>query len=155
MTQQERQDAIRQIASLPEQIQAIIAGRPDSVLDKTYRPGSWTARQIIHHLADAHMHAYIRARITLTEDHAELKPYDQDVWARLQDASRGQVEPSLAILKGLHARLAVFFRTLPEEAYARTAHHPERGDLSLDDQLALYAAHGAKHLLNLRAAITS
>jgi hypothetical protein len=84
-------------------------------------------------------------KLTLTEEHPPLKPYDQDEWARLADAAL-PVEPSLAILRGLHQRWTALLCAIPEEGWARTAYHPERGEITLDDQLSLYAGHGANHV---------
>ena len=105
---------------------------------------------MIHHLADSNIQAYTRARLILTEDTPPLKPYHQDHWAALPDACEPPVEPSLAILEGVHARLVKFYRRLPEAAWTRTAFHPERGPLSMEALLALYAAHGEKQLGHIR-----
>jgi hypothetical protein len=143
-TAAERQQQIDRIEELPRRIEEAVRGLDDRQLDTPYREGGWTPRQVVHHLVDSHSNALIRMKLTLTEDHPPLKPYDQDAWAKLAD-SRLPVEPSLAILRGLHERWTALLRSLPEEAWARTAFHPERGDITLDDQLALYAEHGAKH----------
>ena len=154
MTPVERQDAIRKIEELPAQIDALLVGRTEADLDKTYGPGKWSARQLIHHLADSHMHAFIRTHFMLTEDKPTLKPYDQDAWAVLPDAT-GPIAGSLLILKGMHSRWTVFWKSLPDAAFARVGYHPERGDVTLDDFLRLYSGHGAKHLEHLRTALQS
>jgi hypothetical protein len=150
----ERREAIQKIEALAAQIEALIDGRPESDLDKTYREGSWTARQLIHHLAESHMHSYIRTHFILTEEKPPLKPYDQDLWSKLPDA-KIPVTPSVEILRGLHTRWTVFWKTLPEAAFSRTGYHPERADVSLDDLLRIYAGHGVKHLEHIRTAINS
>ena len=104
MTPAERQIAIEKIEALPAQLEQLIAGVSDAKLNKTYGAGKWTARQVIHHLADSHMHAFIRTRFIATLDHPTIQPYDQEAWAELPDAKTGPVEPSVQILKGLHAR---------------------------------------------------
>src|SRR5271157_3236298 len=155
MTPAERQMAIEKIEAFPAQLGQLVAGVDDAKLNKTYGERKWTARQVVHHLADSHLHAFIRTRFIATVDHPTIQPYDQEAWAELNDARSGPVEPSLQILKGIHARWGAFLRSLPEEAFARTAYHPERGELSLDDLVRMYAGHGAKHLEHIRTAIES
>jgi hypothetical protein len=152
MTPQERLEAIQKIEALPGQIEALVAGRSEQELDQTYGPGKWSARQVIHHLADAHMHAFIRTHFILTEEKPTLKPFDQNAWALLPSAL-GPVSASLAILKGMHARWAIFWRSLDEAQYARLGFHPERGDCTLESFLKLYSGHGVKHLEHIRLAL--
>jgi uncharacterized damage-inducible protein DinB len=150
MTPTERQRLIDDLAGLPAVLEAAIAGLTDAQLDTPYRDGGWTVRQVVHHLADSHINAFVRAKLIVTEDHPTLKPYDQDRWAELTDA-RLPVAPSLAILRGLHERCVVLLRSLPQPAWSRTAYHPEHGDMSLDDLLELYARHGSTHAAQIKA----
>lgn len=153
MTRSEREELIARIEALPALLRELIAGATDEELARPYRPGGWNSFQVIHHLADSHMNLFVRARLIITESTPPLKPYNQDEWAKLADASGQPLEPSLKILDGVHARLAPLFRSLPEEAWKRTAYHPERGPLSLESLLALYAGHGEKHLDHIRQGI--
>lgn len=148
-----RETLIQSIAALPAQIEAALSGASDSQLLQPYREGGWNARQVVHHLADSHMNAFIRCRLILTEDNPPLKPYDQDSWARLPDSCTGPLEPSLAILRGLHARWAQFFAALPEEAWTRQGMHPENGPMTLEGILKSYAAHGQRHLEHIQAGL--
>jgi len=153
MDQAERTRLIDELAGLPARVEAAIAGLTDMQLETPYRDGGWTVRQVVHHLADAHINGLVRAKLTLTEDHPTLKPYAQDSWAELAD-SRLPVAPSLAILRGVHERWVVVLRSLPETAWSRTAYHPENGEMSLDDQLVSYVRHGSTHadqLVGVRA----
>ena len=145
-----RDSLIQSIAELPAQIEAALTGATDAQLMRPYRAGGWNARQVVHHLADSHMNSFIRCRLILTEDTPPLKPYDQDAWARLADSCTGPLEPSLAILRGLHGRWAAFFRSLPEEAWTRTGLHPDNGPMTLAGILEGYAAHGQRHLEHIR-----
>lgn len=155
MTHAERQVAIQKIAALPAQLEAVIAGRTDADLNKNYGPGKWTARQVIHHLADAHIQAFVRMRLVATTDRPTLQPYDQDTWAKLPDSCTGPLEPSLEMLRGTQARMAAFLGALPVEAFDRTAFHPERGSMTLDDLVRIYSGHGEKHLGHIRTALNS
>jgi len=148
-----REELIAKIEALPAALRQLVAGATAARLDRPYRPGGWTSRQVIHHLADSHMHAYIRCRFILLENDPPLKPYDQNAWALLPDAAEGPVEPSLQILEGLHARWAAFFRNLPEDAWQRKGYHPEYGPVTLERLLETYAAHGEKHLNHIRAGL--
>jgi hypothetical protein len=151
MTKADRDPLIHKFAALPAQVRAAVAGASDAELDTIYRDGGWTIRQVVHHLADSHIHAFCRVRFILTESNPAVKPYGQDAWASIPDACKGPLEPSLQILEGVHARMAAFFRALPEEAWTRTAIHAERGVLSMETFLTLYSGHGEKHLQHIAA----
>jgi len=147
------EELISKIEALPGLVRAAVSGATDEHLARPYRAGGWNARQVVHHLADSHMNSFIRCRLIATEDNPPLKPYDQDTWATLADSLTSPLEPSLAILTGLHARWAAFFRGLPEEAWSRTGFHPDNGPMSLEQILELYTAHGERHLGHIRAGI--
>lgn len=153
MTQQERNACIERIEALPRLLRAAIAGASDGQLQRPYREGGWNSRQVIHHLADSHMMAFIRAKKVVAEDNPALQAYDQDVWAGHADGSSGPLEPSLSIIEGVHARWAAFLRSLPEEAWSRTAVHQERGPMTLEDLLRIYSGHGEKHIGHIKAGI--
>lgn len=146
----QRMVLISKIESLPALVRKAVEGASDSALDTPYREGGWTLRQVVHHLADSHLNAYLRTRLILTEDNPVLRPYNQDEWARLDDASRGPIEPSLRILEGLHERWTALLRSVPESAWERAATHPEYGATSLEGILRSYSRHGEDHLDHLR-----
>lgn len=141
----ERTAKIARIAACPPALRAAVADLTDEQLDTPYRDGGWTVRQVVHHLADSHANAYLRFRWVVAEDHPTLKTYDQDVWARFPD-SRMPIAPSLMIVDGLHERWTNFLSALPEEAWLRTANHPERGEISLEYLLDMYSDHGVNHV---------
>jgi len=142
---------IEALKALPTALREVVHGLSEEQLDTPYRDGGWTARQVVHHVADSHMHAYIRMRKIVAEDHPTIQPYDQNVWAAMADSVAGPIEPSLVILMGLHARWAMFLEQLPDEAWTRTALHPERGEVTLASMLATYAGHGTKHCGHIRS----
>ena len=149
-----RAAAIAQIAALPAALRAAVHDLDDAKLDTPYRDGGWTVRQVVHHVADSHVNAYVRCKLALTETEPPLKGYDEKSWAELADV-RLPLESSLQLLTGLHARWAACLRALPASAFARTGRHSERGPMTLDDLVALYAWHGrhhAAHVTTLRAA---
>jgi len=145
-----RGPAVAVIAELPTRLRAAVAGLTDAQLDTPYRPGGWTVRQVVHHVADSHLNAYIRLKFALTEEKPAIKPYDQDAWAGLAD-SRLPVEMSLATLDGVHARWTGLYRSLTDEQFGRTFRHPEIGTVTLDRQLQMYAWHGRHHVAHITA----
>ncbi len=148
-----RDKKIAQLEELPGLVEATVKGLEGAVLDSPYRAGGWTARQLVHHLADSHMNAFIRFKLAITEQQPTVKPYDQDEWSKLPDSVGFPVDASLQVLRGVHVRLVQLLRSLPEESWSRTVVHPERGRLSLDDLLEIYAGHGLKHVEHMRKAI--
>jgi hypothetical protein len=131
-------------------MRAAAAALPTTRLDTPYREGGWTARQVIHHVADSHMNAYIRFKLTLTEDTPPLKPYEESRWAELPDGKTEDPAISLSILDGVHHRLHRVLTTLGPADFARAAHHPEHGAVTLDWLLQLYAWHGRHHIGHLK-----
>ena len=145
LTTDQRTAKIARIAACPPALRAAVEGLSDEKLDTPYRDGGWTVRQVVHHVADSHANAYLRFRWVVAEDKTTIKTYDQDVWAGFEDMQM-PVAPSLTMLDGLHQRWVRFIETLPDEAWSRTAMHPERGEVSLEDFLNIYSEHGDKHV---------
>jgi DinB superfamily len=111
--------------------------------------------QNVHHLADSHMNSFIRMRLILTEDRPTLKPYDQDLWAALADSGTTALEESLTLLHGLHARWVRLFESLDEADWRRSGLHPENGEVTLEDILRIYAAHGQGHIDQISRALAA
>lgn len=145
MTKEERSVLIQKIKDLPANIEAAIKGLNDTQLDTPYRDGGWNPRQVVHHLADSHMNAYIRMKLTLTETKPSIKGYDQDAWAKLEDGKKMPIENSLGIVRSLHARWGYLLDHVKDTEWERPAHHSERGDLTLETFLNIYGNHGEKH----------
>lgn len=140
-----RAAAIEDVTALPRHLRAAVAGLTASQIDTPYRPGGWTVRQVIHHVADSHMHAFLRLKFALAETTPTIKPYDEQTWARFADTQL-PLDVSLALLDGLHARWAAVMLSLDEDAFARTFIHPERPEpVSLTRHLQIYAWHGRHH----------
>jgi uncharacterized damage-inducible protein DinB len=146
MTAQDRVAGVERLRRLPDLLEAAVRGLSDPQLDTPYRVGGWTVRQVVHHLADSHMNAFVRCKLILTEEHPTLKPYDQDRWALLVDAQRLPIASSLAIVRGLHERWCRLLDSLSDAHWVRAGQHPERGEVTLDSLLATYAGHGEKHV---------
>ncbi|HIG75047.1 MAG TPA: putative metal-dependent hydrolase [Bacteroidetes bacterium] len=141
---------IGQIAALPAQMREAADGLTEAQLDTPYRPSGWTLRQIIHHVPDSHLHAFVRFKWTLTEDQPVIKAYDEAAWAGLGDVQALPVGVPLAFLDALHARWVGLMRTLRPADWDRAFVHPV-GDrvLSLRYAAGMYAWHGRHHLAHL------
>lgn len=140
---------IDEIESFPARLRAVVGDLPPDVLDTPYRPGGWTVRQVVHHLADSHLHSIIRFKWTLTEDTPTIKAYFEDRWAELAD-SRAPIDTSLDLLEALHARWVVLLRGLDAEELDRAFHHPESDTrVRLRENVGIYAWHGRHHLAHV------
>ncbi len=144
-TPEQRARFIDAIAATPERLRRAIAGLSPQQLDTPYRPGGWTVRQVIHHVPESHMNAYIRFKLALTERQPTIKPYDEAKWAETEDARTTPIEVSLALLDALHHRWVILLRSLMPEDFQRQFTHPDLGVVPLDKSLAMYAWHGAHH----------
>lgn len=141
---------IKTIEAAPEKISETFKKLSPRQIDTPYREGGWTARQVLHHLADSHMHAYIRFKWTLTEDSPTIKAYNEKLWAETYEIAQ---DPALSVnlLKALHAKWVTLLKALKSSDYEKYFVHPETGkQVRLDRLLATYAWHGEHHLGHLR-----
>lgn len=145
----DRAGYIRTIAELPGQIAGVVAGLSAEQLDTPYRPDGWTVRQVVHHVPDSHVNAYIRFKLALTEEQPAIKPYNETEWAKLADSRVTPVEVSLQMLAALHARWADLLNSMQPSDFGRALYHPEHGVLTLDRMLAMYAWHSRHHLAHI------
>ena len=144
-----RQRAIEEIASAPEKIRAAVKGLNDAQLDTPYREDGWTVRQVVHHVPDSHLNAYVRLKLALTEEKPTIKPYDEDAWAKLADSKSTPIEVSLSLLSNVHDRWDRLWRSLKPEQFARLLIHPESGERTVDWLLFLYEWHGKHHTAHI------
>jgi uncharacterized damage-inducible protein DinB len=149
VTDAERRQFIDDIAAAPAALRAAVQGLSKEQLDTPYRPGGWTVRQVVHHLSDSQMNAYIRFRLALTENEPTIKPYEQQLWAELPDAKTADIEMSLKLFEGLHQRWVLLLRSMKPEDFQRKFVHPESGINVLDKTLQMYAWHGKHHVAHV------
>jgi uncharacterized damage-inducible protein DinB len=149
LTAAERLSAIDTIAGTPAALRAAVAGLSDAQLDTPYRDGGWTVRQVVHHVPDSHMNAFIRFKLGLTEDNPTIKPYEEALWANLADARDTPTEVSLTLLDTVHVRWDIILRAMGAADFQRRVTHPERGAMTLDQVLSLYAWHGPHHVAHV------
>lgn len=148
ITPDDRVRAIGTLAELPEMLRNAVDHLDTAQLSTPYREGGWTVRQLVHHMADSHMNAFIRMRLALTEDWPTIKPYDEEAWARLRD-SAAPVEWSLELVESLHARWVMLLQSLSEEQWQRGFVHPENGPMTLDVMTLVYAWHSMHHVAHI------
>jgi hypothetical protein len=141
----QRRAHIDTLAQTPATFRTLVGGRSDRELDTPYRPDGWTVRQVVHHVPDSHMNAYIRMKFAVTEDAPAIKAYDEAKWAELPEAKTGPADMSIALLDALHRRWVMFLRALTDADFARAYVHPELGRVTLDEGLALYSWHCRHH----------
>jgi uncharacterized damage-inducible protein DinB len=151
LTDAERADRVAAIRALPARLRAAVGGLSEEQLDTPYREGGWTLRQVVHHVVDSHVNAYVRFRLAATEEGPTIRPYDEKLWAELPDAKSAPVDLSLSILDGLHGRWAAYLDTLGASDGQRPLNHPEIGDITVDFLTELYAWHGAHHTAHIHA----
>lgn len=143
-----REANIAAIGALPDLIEAAVSGLSDAQLDTEYRPGGWTVRQTVHHVADSHINSFCRFKLAMTEDVPTIRPYREERWAELGD-SKLPLEPSLAIIQGVHRRLHVLLLSMSDADFGRRLVHPDSGEFPIETLLALYAWHGAHHVAHI------
>jgi hypothetical protein len=149
-TEKEIQQWISDIENLPLQLGKAVKGLNDIQLNTPYRDGGWTVRQVVHHVADSHLNAYIRMKLALTEDNPTIKPYLEKLWAEMEDSKNLPVEISLSILAPLHTRMVYMLKKVSREELERTLYHPEsKREMSLKFLIALYAWHGRHHVAHI------
>jgi uncharacterized damage-inducible protein DinB len=144
-----RQQAIDELAATPAKLRAAANGLSDSQLDTPYRERGWTVRQVVHHVPDSHLNAYVRLKLALTEEKPTIKPYDQEAWANLADSRSTPIEVSLTLLGTVHDRWDRVWRSMKPEQFARVLVHPEHGERNVDWLLFLYEWHGRHHTAHI------
>lgn len=137
------------IEKTPAALRSAVQGLSPQQFDTPYRDGGWTVRQVVHHVPDSHMNAYIRVKLALTEKTPTIKPYAEDLWAELADSKSTPIEVSLTLLETLHDRWVRVLRSLRPEDWKREFNHPEMGAVPLDKSVALYSWHGRHHVAHV------
>ena len=144
-----RANAIEVIAATPGRLRAAVSGLTDEQIETPYRPGGWTVRQVVHHVPDSHLNAYVRFKLALTEAEPTIKPYDEAQWAELADVKAVPIATSLTLLDAVHERWVAILRAMTPADFERTLIHPDSGRQRLDQVLALYAWHGPHHIAHI------
>lgn len=152
ITPEQRKYFISEVSALPKNLREAVKNLTDEQLDTPYRPGGWTARQVVHHIGDSHMNSFIRFKLALSEENPTIRPYAEDLWAQTAEYQL-PIEVSLNLIDSVHRRWITLLESMSDEDFARTFNHPETGAWTLENTLGLYAWHGkhhAAHINNLR-----
>ncbi|WP_078433143.1 YfiT family bacillithiol transferase [Metabacillus halosaccharovorans] len=150
VTEKDLEGWIDTIEGAPEQLRKVLDSLPVSLVDTSYRPGGWTVRQIVHHLADSHMNSYIRFKLALTENCPTIKAYDEKAWANLPDCQTS-IDVSLQLLESLHKRWCQLLKSMSLSDFEKTFYHPEtKQDVKLSTNVALYAWHSKHHIEHIK-----
>lgn len=139
------------LRALPSWMDACIENLDEQQLKVSYREGGWTIQQVVHHVADSHMNAYIRLKLALTEDNPTIKPYDQDAWAEMIDTKSLPVNLSVTLLHALHRRMVAIIENMQPADFMRTYYHPEyKRSFPLWEMVATYAWHSRHHTEHIK-----
>ena len=146
----QKREWLQDIQFLPGLLEQAIENLDERQFETPYRDGGWTVRQVVHHVADSHLNAYVRFKLALTEDNPVIKPYDEARWAELKDVNMVPVNISITLLYALHTRWHSAIRDLANEQWNRTIFHPEhKKEMTLWHLLGMYAWHGKHHVAHI------
>ncbi len=148
-TEAQRDQWVDDIANTPAHLREAVNGLTPGQWETPYRPGGWTVRQVVHHVADSHMQSYARFKLALTEDEPVIKPYAEDRWAELADTRLTPPETSLVLLEALHSRWTILLRSLMETEWRKNFRHPQMGLMDLTRTANLYSWHGKHHVAHI------
>ena len=149
-SEQQRQEWLNDIKFFPLLIENSVLNLNEDQLQTPYRPDGWTIHQLVHHVADSHMNAYMRFKLGLTEDNPTIKPYEEKLWAEMADTKNLPINISLTILHAVHLRMYEVVSHITEKEFERNVVHPEHGrTMSLWFLLGMYAWHGKHHVAHI------
>lgn len=142
-------NCITKIENTPASLKRAIEGLTVEQLDTPYRPEGWTVRQVVHHIADSHMNAFVRFKLALTEEKPTVKTYAEERWAELPDSKDAPVEISLSLVEAIHDRWIILLNSLALPDFKREFIHPDLGNVPLEITVQLYAWHGSHHIAHI------
>jgi hypothetical protein len=152
-SEQQLKEWLQDIQFLPAALENSILNMDEAQLNEPYREGGWKIRQLVHHVADSHMNAYIRFKLALTEDVPVIKPYNEKLWAELKDTENLPVNISLTLLHSLHKRWYEILANMQREEWERKVLHPEHNrEMTLWYLLGMYSWHGRHHVAHIERA---
>lgn len=142
---------IKDIELCPSLMKKATQGLRNSQINTRYRPDGWTVKQVVHHVADSHMNAYIRLKLSLSENIPTIKPYEESLWAEMDDAKKLPVRISLLLLEALHIRWVHVLKNMKPEDFNKKYFHPESNrEITLFEFVSMYAWHSKHHVAHVR-----
>ncbi|OED31799.1 metal-dependent hydrolase [Planococcus maritimus] len=152
VTAEEVNEWLREIDSYTTRLRELVDSLSDEDLNKTYRDGSWTIRQLVHHVADSQLALYERLKLALTEYQPTVSEFNQDKWAYLPD-NRLPVESSIRMLEGLNERIVALGNYVTGAQLDRVFIHETDGEIRVAETLAKLSWHEEHHLAHIRIAL--
>lgn len=151
-TQEQKEKWLADLQFLPNELELAIQNLDEHQLNTPYREGGWRVKQLVHHIADSHINAYVRFKLGLTEDNPQIKPYEEGEWAKLDDIDVVPVNVSTTLLFALHQRWVATIKNLSDEQWQRTVYHPGSNKvITLWHLLGMYSWHGRHHVRHITA----
>ena len=149
-SEETKQEWLRDIQFFANDLEVAIQNMDAAQLDAPYREGGWSVKQLVHHMADSHMNAYIRFKLGLAEDNPTITPYEENDWAVMDDVYSVPINVSITLLHALHLRWHAVLKGITEEQFTRTIFHPQQNrSMTLWFLLGLYAWHGKHHVAHI------
>ena len=146
----QKEEWLLDLKFLPSELELAVQNLDAHQLETPYREDGWTVQQLVHHVADSHINAYVRFKLALTEENPTIRPYEQDDWVKLNDVKTVPINVSLTLLHALHQRWLAMVENLSEDEWERTVFHPEhKKQISLWELLGMYAWHGKHHVAHI------
>ncbi|MFM9945446.1 MAG: YfiT family bacillithiol transferase [Bacteroidia bacterium] len=153
-TKEQIAEKINDLKVLPENLKNLVSGLSETELAKTYREGSWTIKQLVHHIGESHINCYIRLKLALTEDNPTIRPYIEDLWVKTKENDILDISVSISIIENIHLKLVTLLETLSETELSRTFFHPQYQRTSrITDLISLYSWHGRHHIAHIGLAL--
>jgi hypothetical protein len=145
---------ISDIEAAPKSIEALVLALDESQLNWKYRPGGWNIRQVVHHMSDSHMNAYIRHKLTMTEDCPTIIPYNEKLWADMLDVQKVSIKEGCQLLRLIHQRWTIYLNSLPFESLSKSYFHPaKKRKINMYESIGMYSWHSRHHLAHIENAI--
>lgn len=153
-TPQQIEEKITELKLFPTHLNTLVKNLSETDLSKTYREGSWTIKQLVHHIGESHTNCYIRLKLALTEDNPTIKPYDENLWVKSKENEILPISVSLQIIEAMHLKMVTLMESLTSTELSRTFYHPQYQRTSrIMDLIALYSWHGRHHLAHIGLAM--
>ncbi|WP_026908415.1 YfiT family bacillithiol transferase [Paucisalibacillus globulus] len=153
VTSENIQDWLTQIETYTTRLRETVDSLSDEELSKTYRDGSWTVRELVHHIADSQLNMFQRLKLALTDENPTVPNFDQDKWA-VQPDTKLPVESSTKMLEGINERIVSLGHSLTEEQLERSFVHQINGRITVATKLAKLAWHEEHHLAHIKIALS-
>lgn len=151
-SQKQKEEWLLDLKFLPDHLELAVQNMDEAQLQTPYREGGWQVQQLVHHIADSHMNAYIRFKLGMTENNPTIRPYEEKEWAKLDDVFALPINISLTLLHALHQRWVTAIRNLSDDQWERTVFHPEhKKEITLWHLLGMYAWHSRHHVRHITA----